>query len=285
MGLLEAPSRRTKMRKLRSRIMISLAGLAAVIAVVPLILVIGYVIMEGLPALHWRTLVDMPKAGGGGLKVAILGTLELLGIASCFGLPLGVLGGIYMVEFGGKFAATVRFLTDVLNSVPSIIIGLFVYVIVVVPAGGFSALAGGFALGVIMIPTVMRTTEEIIRLVPSGLRDAALALGAPRWKAMLGVILPAARGGVITGIMLALARIAGETAPLLFTAFGNNSLNFRLDRPVGALSLDIYQDAGKPDAYSHHLAQAGALILVVLILSMSFTARHFTRSRFIGESK
>jgi phosphate transport system permease protein len=223
--------------------------------------------------------------------VAIFGTLELLAIASCFGLPLGVLGGIYMVEFGGKFAATVRFLTDVLNSVPSIIIGLFVYVVVVMPVAkmhpgeGFSAMAGGFALGIIMIPTVMRTTEEIIRLVPSGLRDASLALGAPRWKAMLGVILPAARGGVITGIMLALARIAGETAPLLFTALGNNQLNFRLDRPVGALSLDIYQDAGKPDAYSHHLAQAGALILVVLILSMSLTARRFTRSRFQGDAK
>ncbi len=178
MALTEAPSRRTRMRKLHSQIMIWLAGLAAVLAVIPLILVIGYVVMQGLPALHWSTLVDLPKPTGGGLRVAILGTLELLGLASCFGLPLGVLGGIYMVEAGGKFAATVRFLTDVLNSVPSIIIGVFVYVVVVVPTGGFSAMSGGFALGIIMIPTVMRTTEEIIRLVPSGLRDAALALGA-----------------------------------------------------------------------------------------------------------
>jgi phosphate transport system permease protein len=271
--------------------MIGLAWFMGFVAIVPLILVIGYIVWEGLPALHWSTLVDPPKANGGGLMVAIFGTLELLGIASCFGLPLGILGGIYMVEFGGKFAATVRFLTDVLNSVPSIIIGLFVYVVVVMPIAqlnpghGFSALAGGFALGIIMVPTVMRTTEEILRLVPSSMRDAALALGAPRWKAMLGVILPAARGGVITGIMLALARIAGETAPLLFTAGGNRVLNFRMDRPVGALPLDIYNDASDPSVYLHHLAQAGALILVVLILSMSLTARRFTRSKFTSDAK
>jgi len=291
MASVQTLSRRTKARKLKSRAMIFLSGLMACVAVVPLILVIGYIVWEGLPALHWSTLVDLPKATGGGLRVAILGTLELLGIASCFGLPLGVLGGIYMVEFGGKFTATVRFLTDVLNSVPSIIIGLFVYVVVVMPIAqlnpghGFSAMAGGFALGIIMIPTVMRTTEEILRLVPSGLRDAALALGAPRWKAMFGVILPAARGGVITGIMLALARIAGETAPLLFTAGGNRVLNFRLDRPIGALPLDIFNDANDPSQYLHHLAQAGALILVVLIMSMSFTARRFTRSKYVSEGK
>jgi phosphate transport system permease protein len=291
MAIAQSSLRKTKGRKFKSKMMMTLCGVASAVAVIPLVFVIGYILLQGLPALHWKTLTDLPRADGGGLKVAILGSLELLGIASCFGLPLGVLGGIYMVEFGGKFAATVRFLTDVLNSVPSIIIGMFVYVVVVMPIAqmnpghGFSALAGGFALGIIMIPTVMRTTEEILRLVPSGLRDASLALGAPRWKAMFGIILPAARGGVITGIMLALARIAGETAPLLFTAFGNQQLNFRIDRPVDALPLSIFMNANDPSEFKHHLAQAGALILVALITGMSLTARRFTRSKFSVDGK
>jgi phosphate transport system permease protein len=292
MAILQAPSRRLAWRKLNNKIMLCVTVLAALLAIVPLLLVIGYVIWQGMPALRFSTFTTGPTpmgTPGGGLRNGVVGTLLLLGIASCIGLPLGILGGIYMIEFGGKAASIVRFLADVLNSIPSIIIGIFVYVVVVLPTArmhpghGFSAMAGGIALGILMIPTVMRTTEEILRLVPSGLRDGALALGSTKWRAMWGVVLPAARGGIITGVMLALARVAGETAPLLFTAFGNLNLNLKLDRPTDALPLDIFYNATAPYEYLHHLAQAGALILVLLILSMSITARRFTRSRFLIE--
>jgi phosphate transport system permease protein len=226
---------------------------------------------------------------GGGLRNGIIGTLVLLGVASLIGIPLGILGGIYQLECQGRFAWTVRFLTDVLNSIPSIVIGMFVYVIVVLPTArlhpgqGYSAFAGSVALGIIMIPTVMRTTEEILRLVPVSLRDASLALGGTRWRTTWSVVLPAARAGIITGIMLALARIAGETAPLLFTAFGNTFYNIRLSRPIDALPLNIFYDATSPYDYLKHQAQAGAIILVALILVMSVIARFVTRSRFQGE--
>src|SRR2546423_3934796 len=240
-------SSRRRIRNVKDLTMLSATVLATILAVVPLTLIIGYLLWHGFSSLTLATFTHGPApmgTPGGGLRNAIVGTLVLLAIASSIGLPVGILGGIYQLEFGGgKFAGTVRFFTDVLNSIPSIIVGLFVYVAVVMPVAqahpgkGYSAIAGGIALGILMVPTIMRTTEEMLRLVPIAMRDGALALGSSRWRAMRDVILPAARGGVITGIMLALARVAGETAPLLFTPFGNNLFSVLPDQPLAALPL------------------------------------------------
>lgn len=273
-------------------LMTGLTTLAAVVSAGALFLVLWYLVSHGIHALSFHMLVSGPTpmgTPGGGVRNGIVGTLVLLGIASSIGIPLGILGGVYQIESHGRFAWLVRFFTDVLNSIPSIVIGVFIYVIVVLPTAhlhpgqGFSALAGGIALGVIMIPTVMRTTEEILHLVPISLREASLGLGATRWRTMWSVVLPAARGGVITGIMLALARIAGETAPLLFTAFGNVDFNIHLNRPIDALPLDIFYDATSPYDYLHQQAEAGAIILILLILILSVTVRFALRSKVLEE--
>lgn len=271
--------------------MLTLTVVATLIAMVPLALILGYLVWNGLSSIHLTTFTTGPTpigTPGGGLKNGIVGTLVLLGIASCIGLPLGILGGIYQLEFGGgKVSGAVRFLTDVLNSIPSIIVGIFVYVIVVLPIArahpgeGYSAMAGGIALGILMVPTIMRSTEEMLRLVPITLRDGALALGSTRWRAMWHVTLPAARGGIITGIMLALARVAGETAPLLFTAFGNSQFNVKPTEPIDALPLDIFTDAQSAYDYLHRLAMGGALILVGIILCLSLIARRFARRALV----
>jgi phosphate transport system permease protein len=236
------------------------------------------------------------------MKQSILGTLTLLFLASLVGIPLGILGGIYQVEARGPFASAVRFLTDVLNGVPSIVIGIFVYAVWVHPTAqrnpgtGFSAFAGGLALGIMMIPTVMRTTEEILRLVPFSLWEASLGLGATRWRTMWSVVLPAARGGIITGVMLALARIAGETAPLLFTVLGNEFLTTQpvrvagqtlqlptLNAPIDALPLRIYNYATAVDPDQQRQAWAGALVLISLILILSIAARFATRNSVLED--
>jgi phosphate transport system permease protein len=286
---LTAPSARLAYRKIANRAMLGLCTLAAVAAMGALLLVLLYLLIHGLRSVSLRMLTQGPTpmgVPGGGIRNGIAGTLVLLGVASVIGIPLGILGGVYQIESQGRFAWTVRFLTDVLNSIPSIVIGIFVYIIVVLPTArlhpgqGFSAFAGGVALGILMIPTVMRTTEEILRLVPVALRDASLALGGTRWRTSWSVVLPAARAGIITGIMLALARVAGETAPLLFTAFGNVVFNLRLSRPVDAVPLDIYYDATSPYDYLKREALAGAIVLVVLILLLSLVTRFVTRNRF-----
>jgi len=275
------------LRRFKDLTMMSGTVIATILAVVPLTLIVGYLIWYGFSSINLATFTKGPTPmgdPGGGLRNSIVGTLILLAIASCIGLPIGILGGIYQLEFGGgKIASTVRFLTDVLNSIPSIIVGLFVYVAVVMPIAkanpgkyGYSAIAGGIALGILMIPTIMRSTEEMLRLVPISLRDGALALGSARWRAMWNVTLPAARGGVITGVMLALARVAGETAPLLFTAFGNTQFSVSPLQPINALPLDIFNYAMQPYDYLHRLALAGALILVLMILTMSIFARRFS---------
>jgi phosphate transport system permease protein len=280
---------RTAYRKVVNRAMLTLATLAAVVAMGALLLVLLYLLIYGLRSVSLRMLTQGPTpmgVPGGGIRNGIVGTLVLLGVGSVIGIPLGILGGLYQIESQGRFAWTVRFLTDVLNSVPSIVIGIFVYIIVVLPTArmhpgqGFSAFAGGVALGILMIPTVMRTTEEMLRLVPVALRDASLALGGTRWRTSWSVILPAARAGIITGIMLALARVAGETAPLLFTAFGNVEFNIRLSRPINAVPLDIFYDATSPYEYLKREALAGAIILVALILLLSLVTRFVTRNRF-----
>ncbi len=209
---------------------------------------------------------------------AIVGTLIILGLASLMGIPIGIGAGIYLAEYGaGKLGTLVRFFTDVLTGIPSIVIGIFTYTMVVLPMRSFSALAGAFALAIIMIPTVTRATEEIIRLVPGSLREASLALGVPQWKTILRVVVPTALGGVITGAMLAVARAGGETAPLLFTAFGNRFWSVSLDRPIAALPLQVFVYAVSPYDDWRAQAWAGAFALVTMVLAISILARLFTR--------
>jgi phosphate transport system permease protein len=268
--------------------MAGIAAAAALIAVTALVLVLVYILVGGIGGLSLSIFTQGPAPmgqPGGGLRNGIIGTLILMGVASAIGLPIGILGGVYQLETNTRFSRMLRFFTDVMNSIPSIVMGLFAYLIVVLPVAqvnpghAFSAFAGGVALGFLMIPTVMRTTEEILKLVPITLRDASLALGASQWRTTMSVILPAARGGIVTGILLALARIAGETAPLLFTAFGNLDFNARLDRPIDALPLNIFNYAISPYDNLHHLALTAAIILLAMILVLSIAARYATRGR------
>ncbi|MBI4516598.1 MAG: phosphate ABC transporter permease PstA [Deltaproteobacteria bacterium] len=251
-----------------------------VAVLVPLVLILGYLITKGITALNFDFFTQLPAPvgePGGGMANAIVGTITLIGLACVLGLPVGVLAGVYLSEYGhGRFGWTVRFAADVLNGVPSIVIGIFAYVLIVLPAKSFSAYAGGFALGVIMLPIVARTTEEMIKLVPNSLREAALALGLPAWRTTLWVVLRTARGGIVTGIMLALARIAGETAPLIFTAFGNQFWHHGLGAPIAALPVQIYSYAISPFEDWHRQAWAGALVLLLLICTTSLSVRLFT---------
>src|SRR5690349_20917396 len=254
---------------------------AILVAVAPLASVLGYVIFQGISALNWAFFTHLPAPvgePGGGMANAIAGTLTLIGLASCVGVPVGILGGLYLAELGdGRIGWWIRFTADVLNGVPSIVIGVFVYALVVLPMKQFTALAGGIALGVMMIPIIMRTTEELLRLVPASLREGALALGATHGRAVFTVVLPAALPGIITGVMLALARIAGETAPLLFTALNNHYWSTSLVQPISTLTVQVYTYATSPYDDLHRQAWAGALVLVTLVLGCSVLARLATR--------
>jgi phosphate transport system permease protein len=267
-------------RKTSNVLMWVFASLAALLGVLPLGLILYYILAQGLSSVNLDFFTKMPKPvgePGGGMANAISGTLVLIGLASTIGLPVGILGGIYLAEFGNnRFGWWVRFFADVLNGVPSIVIGIFIYAVAVRPAHHFSALSGGLALGVMMISTIMRTTEELVSLVPHSLREGALALGAPRWRAVLQVVLASAKGGVITGVLLAVARISGETAPLLFTAFGNRFWSLNLKEPISSLPVQIYTYAISPYEDWHRQAWAGATVLVLLILALSIAARYFT---------
>jgi len=263
-----------------------LTALSAMVVVLPLILILVFLVYQGASTVNLDFFTRLPKPvgePGGGMANAIVGTLILVGLATCLGLPLGILGGVYLAESRDRrLPWVIRFLADVLNGVPSIVIGIFAYTIVVLPMRRFSALAGGFALAVIMLPIVLRTTEELVRLVPASLREAALALGIPEWKVMLRVVLPTARAGIITGVMVAVARIAGETAPLLFTAFGNRFWHQGLLQPIAALPLQIFAYAIAPYEDWHRQAWAGALVLIVMIFLSSFIARIVTKGRYSG---
>jgi len=263
--------------------MTMLTAFCTVIAVGALLLILGYIAKQGITSLSLRFLIDSPRpvGEGGGIGNAIAGTLFLLGISSAIGLPFGIAVGVYLSEFGsGRFGSLVRFLTDTLTGIPSIVTGVFVYTIVVVPLKHFSALAGGIALALIMIPIVARTTEEMIKLVPHNLREGALALGAPQWRTTLGVVIPAAASGIATGAMLAIARISGETAPLLFTAFGSRFFSYYLDQPIASLTVQIYNYAISPYDEWHAQAWAATLVLMTMILSINIAVRIFTRKRF-----
>ena len=270
-------------RRLTDRVMRGLAATAAGVVIAPLILIFGFLLYQGGAALNAALFTELPKPvgePGGGMANAIAGSLMLIGLAASLGVPLGMLGGLYLAEARDRrLTWLVRFLADVLNGVPSIVIGIFAYTVLVLPMRRFSALAGAVALAVIMLPIVVRTTEEMVRLVPASLREAGLALGISEWKVVLRVVVPTARAGIVTGIMVAVARIAGETAPLLFTAFGNRFWHQGLDQPIAALPLQIFAYAIAPYEDWHRQAWAGALVLIVMVFLVSLLARLATRGR------
>jgi phosphate transport system permease protein len=272
---------RAARRRLHSNFVAGLCGLAVLLALVPLVFVFVYVVKQGFSSLNWAFFTQMPKPvgePGGGMANAMVGTLILIGLASIVAIPVGLIAGVYLSEYaGGKFSSAVRFTADVLNGVPSIVIGIFAYGLAVLPVHRFSALAGGLALGFMMIPIVTRTTEELLNLVPSTLREGALALGSTRARAAFGVMVPAALPGIMTGILVALARIAGETAPLLFTSFNNRFFTARLDQPIASLTVQVYTYAISPYDDWHRQAWAGALVLVAFVFLFSVLARMVTR--------
>ena len=275
--------RNYKRRKKINRFMHFLLVAASLGALLPLISVFLYVLVQGLPGLHFDFFTQLPKPvgePGGGMGNAILGTATLTGIAAVIGIPWGIGAGLYLSEYReGRLSQIVRFSTDMLGSIPSIIIGLFVYAVMVVPMKRFSALAGGLALGILMIPTVTRSVEELLKLVPLHVREAGLALGLPRWKVILYIVLKGSTKAITTGAMLAVARVAGETAPLLFTAFGNRFWQTRVDQPIAALPVQIYSYAISPYDDWHQQAWTGALVLVMLVFFMNILVRRLIQPR------
>ncbi len=271
-----SPSRlaRTDNRTMRSAVnhlATGLAVLSTILVVAPLVAIFVYLLYKGASSLNLAFFTQIPKPVGmvgGGMANAILGSGVVLGIASAIGVPIGIAAGIFLAEFGrgSRFATLVRFTADVLNGVPSIVMGIAVYSLIVLPQKHFSALSGGVALGIMMIPTITRTTEEMLLMVPNSVREAALGLGVPNWRSVLSITLKTASPGVITGCMLAFARVAGETAPLLFTAFGNSFWSSNLNQPIAALPLQIYIYAISPYDDWHRLAWAGSLVLILLIV-------------------
>jgi phosphate transport system permease protein len=264
-------------RKSLNFVMLTLTGVAAFAVVSVLFLILGYLIWNGGTSLSWNFFTQLPKPvgeTGGGMANAIVGSLKLLFLAAVMGLPVGLLAGVYLAEFGGKtFSFIVRYTTDLLNGVPSIVIGIFAYSLVVLPVRHFSALAGGVALGIMVIPITVRSTEEFLRAVPGNMREAAMALGASKWKTIATVVLPAASGGILTGMLLALARVAGETAPLLFTAFGNRFWSQGWGQPIASLPVMIYTYAVAPYDDWHRQAWAAGLVLLALVLLSNLGAR------------
>jgi phosphate transport system permease protein len=275
----------TVWRKSVNVVMLSLTGLCALFTVSALFFILGYLVWYGGKSLNWAFFTNLPVPvgeTGGGMANAIVGSGKLLLLASLIGVPIGLLGGVYLAEFGGMtFSFIVRYTTDLLNGVPSIVMGIFAYTIIVIPMKHFSAFAGGMALGVMMIPIAVRTTEESLRAVPLMLREGALALGTSKWKTVATVVMPAAMRGIVTGIMLTLARVAGETAPLLFTAFGNRFWSSGWNQPISSLPVMIYTYAIAPYEDWHRQAWAAGLVLLALVLIANLGAR-FVVSRGIS---
>jgi phosphate transport system permease protein len=270
-------------RNFKNAVVQTLTFACAILVVTPLLLVFYHLIAQGFSSINWAFFTQLPKPVGevgGGMANAIAGTFILLAQAALYGVPIGVLGGVYLSEYGGtKLNWWIRFAADVLNGVPSITWGIVVYALLVVPMRGFSALAGGVVLGMMMIPLVMRTTEEVLQLVPGGYREAALALGIAKWKTIVQIVVRTALKGIVTGVLLALARVAGETAPLLFTAFGNLGWVHRLTEPIAAMPLQIFIYAISPYDDWHRQAWAGALVLLALVLAVNVSVRFLTRDR------
>jgi phosphate transport system permease protein len=285
---LRVPGRNMRRRRATDRVMRALLGLAAIVAVIPLLVVVVYVVIQGLPALNVGLVTKSPAPAGfpgGGVAPAVVGTLIMVGIGTLIGTPVAVLAGIYIREYaGGRGATLIRFLVDVLAGVPTIAIGLFAYGLVVVPLGSFSAIAGALALAIIIVPIVARVTDEMLGLVPGSVREAAYALGVPPWKTIVRVVLPAAATGIVTGILLGVARIAGETAPLIFTALGNDRVTTSLTEPMDALPLRIWVYGSGPYDTWHSLAWASSLVLVLLVLAFSILTRLVLRRRATGRA-
>jgi phosphate transport system permease protein len=273
-------------RRVTDRVMTGLAIVTVILVLVPLFAIFAYLVYRGIGSLNWSFLTQTPKPvgeAGGGMANAIVGSAVILFLASLIGVPVGVGAGIYVAEYGrNRFGDAIRFTADVLNGVPSIVIGIVAYSIVVLAQGHFSALAGGVALSIMMIPTITRTTEEMLLLVPRALREAAYGLGIPRWRTTLSITLRTATSGVITGIMLAFARVAGETAPLLFTALGNQFWSVKVNEPTAALPLQIYTYALSPYDDWHRQAWAGAFVLIVLIVTAVAAVRFAVRRGTFG---
>src|ERR1700736_1365994 len=273
-------------RRIVDHAMTGVASLTVILVLAPLIAIFGYLVYRGIGSINWAFLTQTPKPvgeSGGGMAHAIVGSGVILGIASLIGVPFGVGAGIYLAEFGqNRLGQAIRFTADVLNGVPSIVIGIVAYSIVVLYQKHFSALAGGVALAIMMVPTITRTTEEMLLLVPQALREAAYGLGIPRWRTTLSITLRTATSGVLTGVMLAFARVAGETAPLLFTAFGNQHWSLRIDQPTAALPLQIYTYGLSPYDDWHRQAWAGALVLIILIVTAVAAVRIAVRRGSFG---
>jgi phosphate transport system permease protein len=273
----------SRIRGLTDGLVTALAILATVVVIAPLVAIFGYLVFKGASSLNLDFFTKIPKPVGevgGGMANSILGSAILLGMASALGVPIGIGGGIFLAEFGRgtKLADAIRFTADVLNGVPSIVMGLAAYSLIVVPQNHFSALAGGVALGIMMIPTVCRTTEEMLLMVPHAVREAALGLGVPNWRSVMSITVKTASPGIITGCMLAFARVAGETAPLIFTALGNDFWSTSLNEPIAALPLQIWIYAQSPYDDWHRLAWAGSLVLIILIV-LAVSLVRFVTSR------
>jgi phosphate transport system permease protein len=268
-------------RKILSSLFVGFCGASVLLALVPLALILFFLVSRGIQSFNLAFFTDMPKPvgePGGGMAPSIVGTLILSGLGALFAVPIGIVSGVYMSEYAGTtFASSVRFAADTLNGVPSIVIGVFAYGVAVLPFKQFSALAGGVALGIMMIPIIARTTEELLLLVPGTMREGALALGATRARAVFTVVVPAALPGIITGVVLALARIAGETAPLLFTSFNNRFFTTSLTQPIASLTVQVFTYAISPYEDWHRQAWAGALVLVTIVFLCSLFARLATR--------
>ena len=270
-------------RRLVNTIMTSLTAICAIFVSGVLLLIIGYIAVRGFSSISVEFLTETPKpvGEGGGIGNAILGTAIMTSLAAVIGLPVGVAAGVYLAEYGRNlYGTTVRFVADTLIGIPSIIIGIFIYTLVVLPMGRQSGLAGGLALAVIMIPIVARTTEEMIKLVPTSMREGALALGAPQWRVSWNIVLPAAGSGIATGAMLAVARVTGETAPLLFTALNSRFYNYYLDQPMSSLTVQIFNYSTGPFEVEHAMAWAATLILVGTILVINILVRTLTKRRY-----
>jgi phosphate transport system permease protein len=282
------PGPRERLRHARSLFWTSLCALSALVVLVPLGSILVYVVSKGAGGLSWTFFTSLPKPvgeAGGGMGNAVAGSLTLIGLACAFGLPIGIFAGIYLAEVGrGRLASAIRFTADVLSGVPSITIGVFVYALLVIAMRRFSALAGGVALGIVMVPTVTRTTEELLALVPRHLREASLALGVPAWRTTLFVVLRTAAPGIATGVMLAVARVAGETAPLVFTAMSSRYWGTGIDRPIASLPVQILTYATSPYEDWQRQAWTGALVLVALVLALNLGAR-VVAARSLGASR
>ena len=274
---------RYKRRKLTQKIMFLFSTLSAVAGIIILFLILGYIVYQGAGGINLDFFTKLPTpvgVSGGGMSNALIGSFYLISLASIISIPGGILTGIYLSEYGrGLFASSVRFMSETLTGVPAIIIGIFAYSVIVVPMKRFSAIAGAFALSILMLPIITKSTEEILRMVPESLREASLALGIARWKTILKVVLSTAKSGIITGIMLAIARIGGEAAPLLFTAFGNSYMNLRPDQPIASLPVQLYVYAISPYEDWHKKAWAAALVLIVIVLITNIMARIYARSK------